>query len=112
MSHLLILAPLSIALAACASPQQQTAYCYRIVESVGTEAGGRVLMQCRAHPVAMASSGTKGRDGRALGDNLAGRDHDRYYLALSLTTLLPGSDETTGDVQPGPINQSPTPTPG
>jgi hypothetical protein len=33
-------------------------------------------------------------------------------LALSLTTLLPGSDETTGDVQPGPINQSPTPTPG
>ena len=50
MSRLLILAPLSIALAACASPQQQTAYCYRIVESVVTEAGGRALMQVPCPP--------------------------------------------------------------
>lgn len=32
-------------------------------------------------------------------------------LALGLTALLPGSDETTGDTQPGPLPQSPAPTP-
>ena len=32
-------------------------------------------------------------------------------LALSMTSLLPGSDETTGDTQPGPIPQSPAPPP-
>jgi hypothetical protein len=32
-------------------------------------------------------------------------------LALSLTVLLPGSDETTGDTQPGPLPQSPPPAP-
>jgi hypothetical protein len=32
-------------------------------------------------------------------------------LAVSLTALLPGSDETTGDTQPGPLPQSPAPAP-
>ena len=32
-------------------------------------------------------------------------------LALSLTALLPGSDETTGDTQPGPLPQTPAPAP-
>jgi hypothetical protein len=32
-------------------------------------------------------------------------------LALSLTGLLPGSDETTRDAQPGPLPQSPEPAP-
>jgi hypothetical protein len=30
-------------------------------------------------------------------------------VALSLTALLPGSDETTGDTQPGPLPQTPAP---
>jgi hypothetical protein len=32
-------------------------------------------------------------------------------LALSLSALLPGSDETTGDAQPGPLPQTPAPAP-
>jgi uncharacterized protein YcfL len=37
-----------LACAACAGPQQQT--CYRIVESVVTEAGARALMQVPCPP--------------------------------------------------------------
>ena len=32
-------------------------------------------------------------------------------LTLSMTALLPGSDETTGDTQPGPLPQTPAPPP-
>ena len=32
-------------------------------------------------------------------------------LAVGLTSLLPGGDETTGDTQPGPIQQTPAPPP-
>jgi hypothetical protein len=30
-------------------------------------------------------------------------------LAIALTAFFPGSDETTGDSQPGPLPQSPAP---
>jgi hypothetical protein len=43
MARYLLLLPL--ALIACATPQQQVATCYRIVESVVTEEGARALMQ-------------------------------------------------------------------
>jgi hypothetical protein len=32
-------------------------------------------------------------------------------LAVALTSLFPGSDETVGDSQPGPLPQSPAPAP-
>jgi hypothetical protein len=43
MSRFIVLA--SALLAGCAAPQQQAATCYRIVENVVTEEGGRALMQ-------------------------------------------------------------------
>jgi hypothetical protein len=43
MFRFVLLAP--VLLAACATPQQQAATCYRIVENVVTEEGGRALMQ-------------------------------------------------------------------
>jgi hypothetical protein len=48
MFRFVLLAP--VLLAACATPQQQAANCYRIVENVVTEEGGRALMQIPCPP--------------------------------------------------------------
>ena len=41
---------LPLILMACATPQQQAATCYRIVENVVTEEGSRALMQVPCPP--------------------------------------------------------------
>jgi hypothetical protein len=44
MGRLILLVPVLL-LTGCAAPQQQAATCYRIVENVVTEEGGRALME-------------------------------------------------------------------